>query len=122
MEAGSAPAESRRSASSRRPRPASSSTRVPSDSTSVAFPALPDPRTRKRSFDPRRDAIIAAPQRTAPSLSGSGLKQPTFTVGGGPQDGAAISCGPSGFALLGSGPEASLALTATNVAPQHAKV
>src|SRR5438093_5280569 len=48
IEAGSTPAASSRSDSSRQPRPASTSTRTPADSTRVALPELPDPRTRSR--------------------------------------------------------------------------
>src|SRR5438552_10918098 len=48
MEAGSTPADSSRSASSRAPRPASMRIRTPSPSTRVALPELPEPRTRKR--------------------------------------------------------------------------
>ena len=44
-EAGSTPADCSRSASCRGPSPASSSTRAPPPSTSVALPSLPDPRT-----------------------------------------------------------------------------
>src|SRR5688572_8279138 len=45
-EAGSTPADSRRSAISRAPRPASMRMRVSPDSTTVVLPELPDPRTR----------------------------------------------------------------------------
>src|SRR5207245_10921026 len=45
-EAGSTPADSSRSASSRGPSPASTRMRTPSDSTSVELPELPDPRRR----------------------------------------------------------------------------
>jgi hypothetical protein len=51
-EAGSMPADVSRSASSRGPRPASIRIRVSPHSTSVAFPELPDPMTRKRRAAP----------------------------------------------------------------------
>src|SRR5688572_6162531 len=75
-EAGSIPADSRRSAMSRAARPASMRMRVSPDSMTVVLPELPDPRTRNRTAGcyptsrPRRDRHVADSEK---SRGGGGM-------------------------------------------------
>src|SRR5688572_10609429 len=89
-EAGSTPADCRRSAISRAPRPASMSSRVAPDSITVVLPELPDPRTRKRTrgcyprHRPRRARRVADSNRGGRMLDAL-LLSLTLTLAPGPQ-------------------------------------